>query len=130
MAVAARAVSTRTAIRSSRNGERLLVDPVFEARAAGKADAVHGGNELAETFPSDWAGADGSLDEGFYVQARGGKNFSANEAAQHKISRYVPDGHGGFRLKWRTGRTALQRLAEPGEIYGAMRIVRSRSTAC
>jgi hypothetical protein len=104
--------------------QRLVSDPVFEARAAGQADAVHGGNELAENFPSDWLGADGSMSEGFYVQARGGKNFSANEGAQHKITRYVPDGAGGFRLQWRTGRTALQRLAEPGELYGAMRVVR------
>ncbi len=58
------------------------------------------------------------------MQARGGKNFSANEGAQHKISRYVPDGKGGYKLKWRTGRTALQGIAKPGEMYGAMRIQR------
>lgn len=104
--------------------QRLFSDPVLTARAAGQADAVHGGNELAENFPSDWLGADGSIREGFYVQARGGKNFSANEGAQHKISRYVPDGMGGYRLQWRTGRTALARLAEAGEFCGAMRVVR------
>jgi len=104
--------------------QKLLTDPVFEARLAGKADAVHGGNELSDKFSSDWAQADGSMADGFYVQARGGKNFSANEGPQHKISRYVPDGAEGFRLKWRTGRTALQRLAEPGEMYGGMRIRR------
>lgn len=104
--------------------QKLFSDPVFEARAAGKADAVHGGNELADTFTSDWMGADGSLKDGFWVQARGGKNFSANEGAQHKVSRYVPDGKGGYRLKWRTGRTALERIAQPGEMYGGMRIQR------
>jgi hypothetical protein len=104
--------------------KKLLTDPIFVARAAGRADAVHGGNELAEKFTSDWMQTDGSLADGFYVQARGGKNFSANEGAQHKISRYVPDGHGGFQLKWRTGRTALQWVARPGEMYGGMRIHR------
>jgi hypothetical protein len=104
--------------------QKVLTDPIFVARAAGTADTVHGGNELAEKYTSDWMGADGSAVEGFYVQARGGKNFSANEGAQHKITRYVPDGAGGFKLKWRTGRTALDRLAETGEFYGGMRIQR------
>lgn len=107
-----------------RKWQKLLTDSVFEARVAGKADAVHGGNELANNFPSDWAGIDGSMNEGFYVQARGGKNFSANEGPQHKISRYVPDGSGGFTMKWRTGRTALGRIAENSEMYGAMRVVK------
>ncbi len=104
--------------------KKLLTDPVFAARSAGTADAIHGGNELAESFSSDWFSADGSLAEGFYVQARGGRNFSANEGAQHKITRYTPDGAGGWRLKWRTGRSALQGLAQPGEMYGAMRVRR------
>jgi hypothetical protein len=104
--------------------KKLLTDPVFVARSTGKADALHGGNELAESFTSDWYGADGSLADGFYVQARGGRNFSANEGAQHKITRYIPDGAGGWRLKWRTGRSALQGLAQPGEMYGAMKVRR------
>ncbi|HEX8914664.1 MAG TPA: hypothetical protein VF796_20100 [Humisphaera sp.] len=104
--------------------QRLLADPVFEARAAGKADAVHGGNELAERFTSDWMQADGTPADGYYVQARGGKNFSANEGAQHKLSRYVPDGAGGYKLKWRTGRSVIDGLATPGDIYGGMRVRR------
>ncbi len=103
---------------------RVLTDPVFAARAAGTADAIHGGNELAGAYVSDWMQADGSMAEGFYVQARGGKSFSANEGPQHKISRYLPDGKGGYTLKWRVGRTAMLRLAGRGEIYGAMRIQR------
>ncbi len=103
---------------------KVLTDPIFAARAAGKADSLHGGNELAERFVSDWMGADGSPEMGFYVQARGGKNFSANEGPQHKITRYVPDGRGGYAMKWRTGRSALDWLARPGEMYGAMRIQR------
>lgn len=103
---------------------KVLTDPIFAARSAGTADAIHGGNELADKFTSDWLGADGSPELGYWVQARGGKNFNANEGAQHKISRYVPDGQGGYRLKWRTGRTALEWLARPGEMYGGMRIQR------
>lgn len=102
----------------------LLTDPVFEARAAGTADAVHGGNELAEIFTSDWAMADGSMEEGFYVHARGGPSFSANYGSQFKLSRYVPDGKGGFSLKWRTGRAGLGSIAEPGEVAGAIHLRR------
>ncbi len=102
--------------------EKLLTDPVFEARAAGLATAIHGGNELAETFSSDWMQADGSLADGFYVQARGGRNFTANFGAQHKISRYLPDGAGGYRLHWRVGRTKLGSAARRGEIEGGMRL--------
>ena len=102
--------------------QKLFTDPIFQARAEGKADAVHGGNELAETFVSDWMQADGSTAEGFYVQARGGENFTANYGAQHKISRYVPAADKSYRLKWRAGRSALQRAPERGEIQSAMRI--------
>lgn len=104
--------------------KKLLADPVFEARVANTADAIHGGNELANTFSSDWAMVDGTMADGFYVDARGGPNFSANEGSQTKISRYVPDGRGGYRLKWRTGREAMQRLAEPGDIYGGIHLRR------
>ena len=57
-----------------------------------------------------------------YVVARGGKSFSANEGAQIKLSRYVPDGNGGYRMRWRTGRMALQGVAKPAEMYGAIHI--------
>lgn len=103
---------------------KVLTDPVFEARAAGKADAIHGGNELSDNFPSDWMQADGKPGENIYIQARGGKNFSANEAAQHKVSRFIADGKGGYTLAWRVGRTALGHVAERGEFYGGMRIHR------
>lgn len=103
---------------------KLVTDPIFEARKDGKADSVHGGNELADVFSSDWMQADGSPGADLYVQARGGKNFSANEGAQHKITRYIPDAKGGYQLKWRVGRSALDRVAERGEMYGGMRIHR------
>ena len=102
--------------------EKLFTDPVFEARARGSADATHGGNELGDSFSSDWAQVDGSMAEGFYVNARGGPNFSANEGAQIKIMRYVPDGAGRYRLLWRTGRTALRGTARQGEMYGSIHL--------
>ncbi len=105
-----------------RHWQKVLTDPVFAARRAGTATALFGGNELAESYDSDWAQVDGSVDEGFYINARGGRSFSANEGAQYKVSRYVPDGHGGYRIAWRIGRAALQRLAQPGEIYGTIHV--------
>ncbi len=104
--------------------KKILRDPIFEAKEAGKTDSIHGGNELGTRFSSDWMQMDGMPLEGYYVQARSGKNFNANEGAEHKLSRYVPAGDGTYKLKWRVGRTALQWTARNGEIYGAMRIHR------
>jgi hypothetical protein len=104
--------------------QKLLTDPVFDARAKGTADAIHGGNELDDKFSSDWGQVDGTMADGFFVVARGGTNFGANQGAQEKISRYVPDGHGGYKLKWRTGRAALEGTARDGEIYGAIHLRR------
>src|SRR5208283_2335982 len=100
--------------------EKTITDPIFVARGQNTADAVHGGNELDDRFSSDWAMARGSVKEGFYVTARGGPMFSANMSGQDKISRYVPDGKGGYALKWRTGRQALSGKAKPGEIVGSI----------
>lgn len=101
---------------------KVLTDPIFAARAAGTADAIHGGNELADTYNSDWMQADGSVDDGLYVHARGGKNFTANFGAQYKVSRYVPDGQGGYRLRWRVGRAKLGPAGIRGELEGGMRL--------
>lgn len=102
--------------------QKVLTDPVFAARAAGTADALHGGNEVAESFSSDWMQADGSVAEGFYVHARGGKSFTANFGAQYKISRYIPDDKGGYALKWRVGRAKLGQAIVRGELEGGMRL--------
>lgn len=104
-----------------REFQKLFTDPILQARADGKASALYGGNELADRFPSDWMQADGTMTDGFYLQARG-HNFNANEGGQHKISRYVPDGAGGYKLKWRVGRSVLGGKGKPGEIYGGMRL--------
>ena len=88
---------------------KLLTDPVFAARAAGTADTLHGGNELAETYTSDWMGADGSMADGLYVQARGGRNF------QRQRRRAAPDQPvcGGRR-----GRVALEMARGPQRASG------------
>lgn len=96
--------------------ERAVTDPIFIARVAGTADAVHGGNECADSFSSDWAQALGTPDRGYWVCARGGHGFSANFGAQIKLSRYLPGG----KLAWRTGRVALQGRAQPGELTGTI----------
>ncbi|MGE9297298.1 MAG: hypothetical protein ACQKBV_13530, partial [Puniceicoccales bacterium] len=103
--------------------EKVVTDPIFDARENGNASALYGGNEMTETFNSDWMMADGSVEDGYYVHARGGKNFTANFGAQYKISRYVPDGNGGHEIQWRVGRSNLMQPERPkGDIIGGSRL--------
>ena len=102
----------------------VLTDPVFAVRRDGTASALHGAHELADAFTSDWMQADATPEGDVYIQARGGRNFSANFGAQHKVSRYVPDGNGGLRLAWRVGRTDFLHSGARGEFSGAMRLFR------
>ena len=102
--------------------QKLFTDPVFAARAAGTATALFGGNELSDAYVSDWGQIDGTPERGFWISARGGRNFSANEGSQEKVCAYVPDGKGGLRLRWRVGRAAITGVARPGETIGAMHI--------
>jgi hypothetical protein len=104
--------------------KKLLTDPIFAARSKGTASAIRGGNEIDDNYSSDWAMITKAPDGGYYVSARGGPNFSANGGAQYKLSRYVPDGRGGYSLKWRTGRVALQGVARPGEVYAPIYVTR------
>jgi hypothetical protein len=104
--------------------EKTLTDPIFAARSAGTANALYGGNELDDAYSSDWGQADQADNGDIFVSARGGKSFSANEGAQYKLSRYTPDGKGGYQIKWRTGRIALQGTAKPGEVYGPIHLWR------
>lgn len=103
---------------------KVLTDPILAARAKGSVPALEGGNEIDDRFSSDWMQTDGDLKGDLYVQARGGRNFSANFGAQYKISRYVPDGKGGFNLKWRVGRAIRIGNGDRGELEGGMRIFR------
>ena len=118
-----------SAILFSKLGKRSSPIPVFVARAEGKADAVHGGNELAEEYVSDWMQTDGTKEEGYYVNARGGKNFSANEGPQHKISRYIPDGRGGYQLNGAPGAPPCNGTRVRGKST-ALCAFASRSMAC
>jgi hypothetical protein len=102
--------------------QRIFTDPVFSARAEGSATAIFGGNELADQYSSDWAQLDGTPEKGYWITARGGPNFSANEASQEKVSSYVPDGKGGMRLRWRVGRAAISGQPQPGETVGGIHI--------
>ncbi len=102
--------------------QRIFTDPVFSARAAGTATAVHGGNELVDNYSSDWSQLDGTPEKGYWISARGGPNFSANAGAQEKVCCYVPDGKGGMRMKWRVGRAAIEGQPQPGETVGGMHI--------
>lgn len=100
--------------------QKIITNPIFVAKKEGKATSLFGANEVGENFNSDWAMCNGSMKDGFYVNARSGPNFDANFGAQIKVSRYAPDGKGGFKLKWRTGRVALQGKAREGELYGTI----------
>jgi len=103
---------------------KLLTDTVYSARKAGTADALHGANELGDAFGGDWQMIDGSMQEGFYVNARHGSFAGdANAGLQYKISRYIPDGKGGFRMKWRVGRIKFD-AAALGQIYGSIYVTK------
>ena len=102
--------------------KKLLTDPVLDARKQGTATATFGGNEIGDRFSSAWAMVAGSMQNGFYVNARG-PDLGANFGAQQKLSRYVPDGKGGYELKWRVGRVALQGTANEGEVYGSIHVM-------
>ncbi len=102
-------------------------DPFFEARATGNPGALDGGNELAAAFTSDWMQADGVKGGPIFTQARGGRNYSANSGAQHKITRYDPTSDGGYAMTWRVGRTCIAGGAKRGELTGGMRIFKPRN---
>jgi len=101
---------------------KLLTDPVLAARQKGNAPALFGGNETTDHFNGDWSLVEGSMRDGFYVNHRGRPDISANFGGQQKLSRYVPDGKGGYRLAWRVGRAAISGTAKPGEVYGSFHL--------
>lgn len=100
-----------------REFRKLLDDPVLTAKAEGRADAVHGGNEVYDVFNSSWRSVLWTPETGFFTDIRGG-GFSANHAVEQKITRYVPDGD-GYRPLWRIGRCANIQ-SEPGAIIGSI----------
>jgi len=107
------------------NWEKVLTDGVFAARTAGTADALHGGNEAVSAFNGDWGCARqlptrNEQPGDIIVNMRGG-SFSTNHGWQQKLSRYVPDGQGGFRQKWRVGRSAMI-VPGRGQIHGSIQV--------
>lgn len=102
--------------------KKLLTDPILTARQQGNATATFGGNETTNAFNNDWSLVEGSMSTGFYVNHRGLPNIGANFGGQQKLSRYVPDGKGGYRLLWRVCRAAINGIAEPGEVYGSFHL--------
>jgi hypothetical protein len=100
--------------------ERVLTDEVYAAKAAGTATAIRGGNEAVDAFNGDWGSARQTPSGDIVINMRGG-GFSANHGWQQKLSRYVPDGAGGFRQLWRTGRAASI-VPEPGGVHGSIHV--------
>lgn len=106
---------------------KLLTDPVAASLAAGHSDPRHGGNELPPENGNTWKSIAGTPEKGFVVAATMGPgapeglDSTGRIGSQIKISRYVPDAAGGYRLAWRAGRKAFA-IAQPGEIYGALHI--------
>ena len=101
--------------------EKVLEDPVYAARAKGNPGALDGGNELDSFYRSDWMKFDGDIGGPVFTQARGGRGRSANYGAQYKITRYDPDGKGGYRMTWRVGRMALSKAGR-ADLHGGMRL--------
>jgi hypothetical protein len=120
--VPARFDARGTPLYDPRGWRKLLADGIFLARQAGNAAVLRGGNELSNVFNSDWASIVDAAGGDLYVSARSGPDFSANQGAQYKLSRYVADGQGGYRQKWRVGRVAIAGTANPGQVYGPMNI--------
>ncbi len=102
--------------------ETVFTDEIYAAKAAGTATAIYGGNEAVSQFNGDWGSVRQLPNGEFVVNMRGG-TFSANHGWQQKLSRYVPDGEGGLRQKWRVGRIA-NITSEPSGIHGSIHVTR------
>jgi hypothetical protein len=116
--------------------ETVLADEIYAAKATGDAPAIYGGNEAVSAFNGDWGcarqlpaqsrrsfwifGPKVETPGNIVVNMRGG-TFSANHGWQQKLSRYVPDGQGGFRQKWRVGRSAMI-VPGRGQIHGSIQV--------
>ena len=93
--------------------KRLLTDPIMAAKAAGNAPALRGGNEVSDTINSAWRRVVLTSNGEVLTDIRCGA-LSANHGTEQKISRYVPDGKGGYDIRWRIGRSANIRASRDG----------------
>ncbi len=106
-----------------RNWSKFLDDPIYSAVRQKKASPLKGGGEISEGYGS-WERIAGNMKDGFYTAYNfgpngwGGIDSAGVRHAHFKLSRYVPDGQGGYQMKWRVGRKAWQ-LADPGRVYGS-----------
>ena len=73
---------------------KVLTDPIFAARPRRHRGRTPRRQRTRRHVHQRLDGRRRLARDGYYVQARGGRNFSANEGPQHKITRYVPDGAG------------------------------------
>jgi len=106
--------------------EKVLTDGIYAAKAAGTATALYGANEAASAFNGDWGSARqlpaaSRRTPGDIVVNMRGSGFSANIGGEQKLSRFVPDGQGGFRQKWRVGRSMMV-VPGIGEICGSIQV--------
>ena len=92
---------------------KLLTDPIMAAKAAGNAPALRGGNEISDTINSAWRRVVLAPNGEVFTDIRCG-SLSANHGSEQKISRYVPDGKGGYDMRWRIGRSANIRASRDG----------------
>ncbi len=102
---------------------KVLTDPSLRHAEIESPTRFTAGTNWIQNFPATGSEPMALQSKGTTCR-RGGPSFSANFGSQHKITRYVPDGKGGYQMKWRIGRSVLQGIAQRGEIYGAMRIQR------
>jgi hypothetical protein len=108
----------------------ILLDPTAEGAQVGSEPYMHyGRNEVLPTIGTAWKDIDGSPDSGFVVASTNGPrwpdglDYTARIGSQVKLTRYLPDGHGGYRPVWRVGRKAFG-LAAPGEMYSPLHVTR------
>jgi hypothetical protein len=107
--------------------KQILVDPIIAGLTAGQVDPRRGGNELLPGSDNSWMDAEGTTQSGFFAAASTGPPWpdgldsAGRIASQVKLSRYVPDGSGGYRLLWRVGRKATS-ILQTGEMYSALHV--------
>lgn len=116
-------------IYSGADWKPLIVDSVLAANLGQcpKPDAAHGGNETGNGF-WDWSDIAGDPRSALYVAGdnwpslkEGGVDTAGKICKEWKLTCWVPDGNGGYKMKWRVGRKALG-VAEPGQVYGTLHI--------
>jgi hypothetical protein len=105
----------------------LFVDDVLEARAAGTATRLRGGNELWPPTIGSGEAAGSDADGYFHADSSGlpatrGYGEGGTSFGQFKLKRFAPDGQGGYRQVWRAGRKALTGWEANGRVFRALHV--------